>query len=64
MIRKIFSFLFRKRRKRINYVFVSYAIGEELIKKGWTLAKEEDKNHVFGMVCLELLEPLPTKEKK
>jgi hypothetical protein len=57
MIKKLLSALFRKRRRRINYVYVSYAIGEELVKKGWTIAKEEDNNHAFGMVCLELLEP-------
>jgi len=57
MIKKVWAFLFPMRRKRINYVFVTYSIGDELIKKGWTIAKEEDNNHTFGMVCLELLEP-------
>jgi hypothetical protein len=35
--------------------FVTYAEADALIKQGWTIAKEEDTNHIPGMVYLELL---------
>ncbi|MEQ1862807.1 MAG: hypothetical protein ABMA13_23035 [Chthoniobacteraceae bacterium] len=46
----------RSRRRRIEVRFVPYHVGEKLIREGWSLAKEEDTNHVFGWVWLEKLE--------
>jgi hypothetical protein len=50
------------RPKRIGFRFVNWLVGDALIRKGWTLAKEEDKNSFMGYVCLELLE-YPVKIK-
>lgn len=43
-------------RKRLDLRFVSYKEAEKLLSTGWTIAKEENTNQVFGMVYLELLE--------
>ncbi len=53
-----FKSLFEK-RKRIELRFLSYSQADELIKEtngAWTIAKEEDSNHLLGWVYLELLE--------
>lgn len=53
-----FSRLFH-RPKRLEIRFLSYADADKLIREtngAWTIAKEEDRNHVFGWVYLELLE--------
>lgn len=49
-------FVKKPKGKRLYLRFVSYLQAEELMQKGWTIAKEEDKNRVVGMVYLELLE--------
>jgi len=59
MFKGLLSAIFRKRRKRINYVCCTYLAAEHLLKDGWTIAKEEDKNKKIGFVCLEYLEPQP-----
>lgn len=56
MMNQLWFWLFPKHKIRKNYVCCEYRIAEDLLKKGWTLAKEEDNNHKFGFVCLELLE--------
>ena len=42
---------------------VTYAEGEILVRQGWTIAKAEDRNHVIGVVFLELLEDAPILKK-
>lgn len=57
MLNKIKSFLgIVKKPKRLELRFVSYHEGDKLVKAGWKIAKEEDHNHVFGMVYVEKLE--------
>ena len=57
----LFNWIKRKPKKvRVGIKFVPYNIADSLTKKGWTLAKEEDKNRVIGWVWIELLE----EEKK
>jgi len=48
---------FRKRKKKVRVALacVPYSVGDKLVKEGWTIAKEEDNNHVIGIVYLELL---------
>ncbi len=55
MFKNLVSKLFSKPKVRQDLKLVSYSEAEELLKSGYTLAKEEDTNHVFGMVYLELL---------
>jgi hypothetical protein len=55
MIRLLRALFFRKRKVRKDLVFVSYGHAEELLKQGYTIAREEDHNHVLGFVYLELL---------
>lgn len=42
--------------KRLELRYVTYSEGENLVRQGWTISPEEDKNFVNGMVFLELLE--------
>ena len=42
--------------KRLELRFVNYTEGDRLVREGWTIAREEDNNHAFGMVYLERLE--------
>ncbi len=46
----------RSKPKRLGLQFVTYAQGDRMIRNGWTLAPEEDRNRSIGMVWLELLE--------
>ena len=46
----------KKPKKRLYLRQVSWLAAEELLAKGWTLAKEEDTNKVLGTVFLELLD--------
>lgn len=48
--------LFPLEPRRLELKFVPYYDAEELLKDGWTLAKEEDNNTVLGWVWLEKLE--------
>lgn len=48
--------IFRKNKIRVDFRYVDYTTGDKLIKEGWTIAKEEDRNHTIGMVYLELLQ--------
>jgi len=43
-----------KRRKEVR--FTTYEKADKLCRKGWVIAKEEDKNHTIGWVWIELLE--------
>jgi len=54
--RMIWLRFFRAKPKRVALRFVPYREAEALILAGWTIAKEEDQNWVFGWVYLELLE--------
>ena len=59
MFKNLLSLLvskFPKRKTRVDFRLVTYSEAEDLLKKSWTLAKEEDKNHMTGLVYLELLE--------
>lgn len=40
--------------KRIELKLVRYDEADELLIKGWELAKEEDTNQAYGLVYLEL----------
>lgn len=42
-----------KRPKRRDLRFVSYAEVDMLVRKGWTIAREEDGNRALGMELLE-----------
>ena len=55
LVKSFLSKLFPKSKVRLDLKLVSYTEAEDLLKKGYTLAKEEDTNHIFGMVYLELL---------
>lgn len=48
--------LFRPKPKRIDFAFVTYEVAEGLLKEGWSIAPEEDRNHHLGMVFLEKLQ--------
>lgn len=50
--------LFRRKPKprRLDLRCVDYTEGDKLVREGWTIAPEEDRNTVFGMVWLERLE--------
>lgn len=39
--------------ERRALIFVPYAEGEKLLRDGWTLAPEEDRNKIIGWVFLE-----------
>lgn len=50
---------FRRQRSRLELKYCTYAEADQLIRStqgAWTIAPEEDQNHVFGMVYLERLE--------
>jgi hypothetical protein len=64
LIKVIKSNFFKKKSIRKELRFVSYEEADALIKKGWTIAKEEDNNHKPFFVYIELLEgaqPPPLK---
>jgi hypothetical protein len=44
------------KRKRSGLVLVPYKAANALLDEGWTIAPEEDNNHVIGIVYLEKLE--------
>lgn len=48
----------RPKMRRVEVRFVPYSEGAKLVKQGWTLAPEEDRNRKVGWVFLEKLEPL------
>jgi hypothetical protein len=51
---------FKRKPKRLELRYLSYAEADRLIREtqgAWTIAPEEDGNHVFGMVYLERLGP-------
>lgn len=51
--------LFKKKPKRLELKFLSWRDAGDLIRRtngAWTIAKEEDKNTVIGMVWLERLQ--------
>lgn len=60
MLKKLYYKIF-KRYRRLELKFVTYSEGDKLIRANerkaesdqWVLAKEEDTNHVIGMVYLE-----------
>ena len=57
----IFGWILRRKnqtRRRVELQFVSYAEAEILLLQGWNIAKEEDNNHIIGIVFLERTEPL------
>lgn len=39
--------------KRVAFMLASYCDADELLAKGWELAKEEDNNYMPGVVYLE-----------
>lgn len=61
MFKKLIGHTLRSPSKiyRQDFKFVSYKEAEDLLTKGYILAPEEDDNHVFGMVYLELLGDKP-----
>ena len=59
MIRQFLSRLIPVRKVRKELRFVPYRDADNLLQHGWTIAKEEDHNHVGGMVYLELLQDAP-----
>jgi hypothetical protein len=61
MFKKLIGHLMRSPRKiyRQELKFVTYAEAEKLLMSGWVLAPEEDNNHIFGKVYLELLGDKP-----
>lgn len=55
------------KRKRLEVRFVTWDVADKMIREsngGWTVAPEEDKNKVFGVVYLERLEPYSTFSKE
>ena len=42
--------------KRLELKLATYSEAEGLLKQGWTLAPEEDRNHAIGLVYLERLD--------
>jgi hypothetical protein len=44
------------KKKRTKFVYVDYLKANDLIKQGWSIAKEEDNNSVLGKIYLEFLE--------
>lgn len=56
--------LFRPKPKRIDFAFVTYEVAEGLLKEGWSIAPEEDRNHRVGMVFLEKLQRAPSAGEK
>ncbi len=47
----------RPKPKRLELRFVPYyPEGDRLVREGWTIAKEEDNNRMYGFVYLERLE--------
>ncbi len=45
---RIFRRLWRPKLRRIDYCFVNYTKGDQLVSEGWTIAPEEDYNKVLG----------------
>jgi len=57
MIKWLLSIIFsRPKRKRSGLVLVPYKAADALLADGWTIASEENNNHVIGIVYLEKLE--------
>jgi hypothetical protein len=59
MINWLKKTLFKKKPKRIELKLLSWSDADNLIRRtngAWTIAKEEDKNKVIGMVWLERLQ--------
>ncbi len=57
MIKWLMSLIFPvPKRKRSGLVLVPYKAADALLADGWTIAPEEDNNHVIGIVYLELLD--------
>lgn len=56
MFKKLLLLFFQKKKIRKDLKFVSYSSADTYLKNGYTLAKEEDTNKVYGWVYLELLE--------
>ena len=55
--------LLRPKPKRLELRYLSYTEADKLIREtsgAWTIAKEEDTNHVLGWVYLERLEVMVT----
>ena len=46
----------RSKPKRLGLQFVLYSQAARMIRNGWTIAPEDDRNRSIGMVWLELLE--------
>jgi len=53
MFKKLWEWLLKGNKRPEPQREVPYAEADELLNKGWTLAKEEDTNHIFGKVYLE-----------
>lgn len=47
------------KRKRIELRLVCYEEADKLIRDGWRIASEEDRNRRIGWVYLERLEEFP-----
>jgi hypothetical protein len=56
LIRNLLKRFFPPRPKRLELRFVTYAEGDKLVREGWAIAKEEDRNRLIGWVYLERLE--------
>lgn len=54
--RSMWRVVFPPKRQRVASALVTYAAAEPLLKRGWTIAPEEDTNKTVGPVYLELLE--------
>jgi hypothetical protein len=48
-----FTRLLRRRKVEREVRFVSWEEGDKLLRDGWRLAKEEDRNLQIGMVYVE-----------
>ncbi len=44
------------KKQRVGFMLVPYSAADALLQQGWTIAPEEDNNHVIGIVYLEKLE--------
>ena len=54
-----FLFWRRPKARRLEFRYLSYAAADRLIREtqgAWTIAPEEDRNSVIGMVYLERLD--------
>jgi len=52
----LFRRIFASKPKRLELKLATYSEAEGLLKQGWTLAPEEDRNRAFGLVYLERLD--------